>query len=311
MSKIKISILTPTFNEEENVEELYKRMKKNFEKLPKYNFEHIFIDNASTDNTVKILKELNKKDKRIKIIVNTRNFGHICSPYWGLLQTTGAATIYLAADLQDPPEMILDFIKYWENGYKIVLATKPTSKTNFIFNLIRRIYYIFINFISNVKNIKNATGFGIYDKIIIDLLRKINDPYPYLRGLVCELGYPIKTISFVQPRRAKGVSKMNLYSLFDYAMMGIISNSLLPIRITSIAGFVIGSISCLFGFLYIILKLLYWDRYSLGIPTLIIGVFFLFGILLFSLGILGEYIGYIYNSTRNRPLVIEKERIGF
>ena len=311
MKKTKISILSPTFYEEDNVVELYERLKKALYKKNKYDYEIIFIDNASTDNTVKLLKELNKKDKRIKIIVNTRNFGHIRSPYWGLLQTTGAATIYLASDLQDPPELMPDFINAWEEGFEIILATKPTSKTNFLFHFFRKLFYSFLDFISDVPQIKNATGFGLYDKKVLDIIRKINDPYPYLRGLINEFGFKTKTFNFEQPRRTRGITKNNFYTLYDIAMLGIISNSMLPIRIASMLGFLIGAFSIILALTFIILKLFFWSRFPIGITPITVGMFFMFGLVLFFIGLLGEYIGSIHTYLKNRPIVIERERVGF
>ena len=201
-TKRMLSVISPCYNEEANVAELYRRLGDVFARYPEYEFECVFIDNASTDNTVGVLKAIAASDKRVKIIVNTRNFGHIRSPYWGVMQTSGDATIYLASDLQDPPELIPQFIEAWQEGYKVVLATKPVSKTNPLMHRLRKAYYRVLDGISDVSIVKDTTGFGLYDKVVLDKVREINDPYPYFRGLICELGYEVKTIPFNQPRKA-------------------------------------------------------------------------------------------------------------
>jgi dolichol-phosphate mannosyltransferase len=306
-----ISIVTPTFNEEFNVLELYDRIKNIIKIFPLYSFELIFIDNASNDGTVNILKSISKIDNRVKIIINTRNFGHIRSPYYGLMQANGSAVIYLASDLQDPPELIKDFIYQWEKGYKLVMAIKPASETSTFFHLSRKIYYKFLNIISDVKILENATGFGLYDKVVIDYFKKIKDPYPYLRGFVCELGYKIKTIEFVQPSRKKGFTKNNIYTLYDIGLLGIINHSKLPLRILSFASLSTGFLSILFSFYYIISKLLFWSAYPIGMSPLIIGLFFMFGLLFILLGFLSEYILNIHVKLSNYPIVVEQERINF
>ena len=214
-----LSIVTPCFNEEDNIEELYKRVHETISTIGKYQFEIIFIDNNSSDNTVNKLKEIAHKDARVKIIVNTRNFGHIRSPYYGILQSKGLATIYLASDLQDPPEVIPQFISEWEGGYKLVMATKPTSEGSPLAHFLRKSYYRLLDRISDISIVQNSTGFGLYDKAVLDQLRIIQEPYPFLRGLICELGYEIKTIPFVQPKRLKGITKNNFYTLYDIAML--------------------------------------------------------------------------------------------
>ena len=245
------------------------------------------------------------------MIVNTRNFGHIRSPYWGILQTTGNATIYLASDLQDPPEFIPQFIAEWEKGWKVVLAVKPSSKTNFLVHKMRRLYYQILDGIADIDLVRDATGFGLYDRIVLDQVRKIADPYPFLRGLICELGFPIKTIPFTQPRRERGISKNNFYTLFDIAMLGIVSHSLVPIRLASICGLVIGFLSFLVAVFYTVMKLLYWDSFPMGMAPIVIGIFLLFSLLFIFIGLLGEYIGSIHSYVKNRPIVVEKERINF
>lgn len=306
-----ISILTACYNEEENVEELSKQVKRVYESLPEYQFEHVFIDNSSTDRTVEILKRLAAKDKSIKIIVNVRNFGHIRSPYHGILQCNGDAIISIVADFQDPPQMISDFIKKWEEGYKIVIGVKAKSKENWIMFSIRKFFYKIIESISETEQIKNFTGFGLYDKYFIDVLRNLDDPYPYFRGSIADLGYNRAEIEYIQPKRNKGRTKNGFYSLYDMAMLGFVNHSKIPLRLSSFIGFGISILSLLFALIYLVYKLVDWDRFQLGIAPLVIGIFFLGGVQLFFLGIIGEYIGAIFTQVKKRPLVIEKERINF
>lgn len=311
MSKTLISIITPTYNEIDNIELLLNRIREVITPLEQYDFEILVIDNCSTDGTQEKIRELASKDKRVKAIFNARNFGHIRSPYYGILQTTGDATIYMASDFQDPPDMIPQFIEEWEKGCKLVMAVKPVSKSSPVMHFLRRSYYKFIDKISDVEIIKDSTGFGLYDKKVLDHLRKINDPYPFLRGLICEIGYPIKTIPFVQPRRLGGITKNNFYTLFDIAMLGMVSHSKVPIRIAALSGFLLGAVSILVAVYFVAMKLLFWNSFPLGSAPAIIGLFFLLGILLFFIGILGEYIGSIHTYIQNRPIVVEKERINF
>jgi glycosyltransferase involved in cell wall biosynthesis len=311
MDKKIITIVTPTFNEIDNIEELLKRVKISVSHLDQYSFEFLVIDNCSKDGTQEKLRELARQDTRIKVILNARNFGHIRSPYYGILQSRGVATIYLASDLQDPPEMIPEFITQWEKGYKLVMAVKPVSKNNLLMHLLRRAYYRCIDKISDVEIIKDSTGFGLYDAEVLDKLRGINDPYPFLRGLICELGYEVKTIQFEQPRRLRGITKNNFYTLFDIAMLGIVSHSKVPIRIAALAGFLLGFLSILMAFIYLILKLLFWNSFPLGSAPIAIGLFFLCGVQLFFIGVLGEYIGSVHTYVQKRPVVVERERINF
>ncbi len=309
--KKKISIVTPCYNEKGNIEELYERITNVMSSLINYDYEILIIDNDSDDGTIDIIKKIASNDKRVKLIINNRNYGHIRSPYWGILQSHGDATVYLASDLQDPPELIRDFIIAWEGGYKIAMATKPESEEGIIFNQLRKIYYKFLNKISNVKLVENATGFGIYDLSVIEQLRAINDPYPYLRGLVSEMGYKIKVIFFNQPSRKRGISKNNFYTLYDIAMLGIVSHSMVPIRIASIGGFLIGLICIFSSLILIILKLIFWNIFPVGFASLAIMAFGMFGLILFFIGVIGEYIGSIHTYIKNRPIIIERERINF
>lgn len=311
MTKKLISIVTPTYNEIDNIDELLRRVKVATQHLSQYDFEIVVIDNCSTDGTQDRLREIAATDTRVKVIFNARNFGHIRSPYYGILQSGGAATVYLASDLQDPPEIIPELINQWESGYKLVMAVKPVSKSSPVMHFFRKSYYRLIDRISDVKIIKDSTGFGLYDKEVLDKLRKINDPYPFLRGLICELGYEVKTIQFVQPRRLGGITKNNFYTLFDIAMLGMVSHSKVPIRMAALVGFLLGTISILIAFVFLVLKLMFWNSFPLGSAPVVIGLFFLFGVLLFFIGIIGEYIGSIHTYLQNRPIVVEKERINF
>lgn len=309
--KKKISVITPCYNEEDNVDELYVRVKAELARLPQYDYEIIFIDNHSTDTTPDKLRKLASIDKEVKVIINTRNFGHIRSPYYGILQSSGDATVYLASDLQDPPEMIGQFIKHWEEGFKLVMAVKPVSKTSAMMHYFRKKYYQFLDDISDITILADSTGFGLYDKDVLDQLRKIDDPYPFLRGLICELGYEIKTIEFNQPRRQRGISKNNFYTLYDIGMLGIISHSKVPIRLAAFTGFILGTLSFVTAIVFLILKLLFWQSFPIGIAPVVIGLFLLFSVLLFFIGILGEYIGSIHTYVQKRPIVVEQERINF
>lgn len=306
-----ISVVTPCYNEQENVEELYRKVKEIFNSQKNYAYEHIFIDNASLDRTVAILKDIARKDKNVKIIVNARNFGHIRSPYYGLLQANGDAAIILAADLQDPPSLIKDFIKKWEEGYKIAIAVKKQSKENLLMFGIRKLYYNVISSLSETELIKNFSGYGLYDRKVIEILRNIDDPYPYLRGLICDIGYKKAEIEFIQPVRRKGKTKNNFYTLYDMAMLGITNYSKMPLRIATFMGLLLGCISLLVAIGYFVCKILFWQSFTVGVAPIAIGLFFFSSVQLFFIGFLGEYVGAIHTQVLKRPLVIEKERINF
>lgn len=306
-----ISIVTPCYNEEANVAAVYEQVQQVFATLPQYRYEHIFIDNASTDRTVDILRGIASRNQSVKIIVNARNFGHIRSPYHGLLQSVGDCSILLVADLQDPPTLLHDFLTKWESGYKVVLGIKTGSEESALMFLIRKAYYSLIDSISETKLVKNNTGFGLYDKSVIQIFREFNDPYPYLRGLVPEIGIRYATIEYLQPKRRRGVTKNNFYTLYDIAMLGITSHSKLPLRVATFTGFLVAFLSLLVSVGYLLAKLMFWDRFSIGIAPLVIGFFFFASVQLIFLGVLGEYIGNIYVKVRQRPLVVEAERINF
>jgi glycosyltransferase involved in cell wall biosynthesis len=306
----KISIVTPTFNEEENIERLCQEIKLEAGSL-EYEYEHIIIDNCSTDKTVDKLRKISSQDKNVKVIINSRNYGHLKSPFHGILQTNGDACILMVSDFQEPINLISQYIKKWENGAKIVLGEKDISEeNNFMFSL-RKLFYNSLNKISETKLSINTTGTGLFDKEVINRLKKINDPYPYFRGLVSEVGFDIETIKFDQPLRKFGVTKNNFFTLYDLAMLGVVKHSRMPLRIMTLLGF-ISSFGCLFvAIVYLILKLLFWNSFELGSAPTIIGIFTISSIQIMLLGLLGEYIGVILLHQRNMPLVIEKERINF
>jgi len=308
-----ISIITACLNEEENVTEVYTRVKNVFANLPDYNYEQIFIDNSSTDKTVKILKEIAKEDKNIKIIQNTRNFGQVRSPMHAILQAKGDAVIDLCCDLEDPPELITEFIKKWEEGYKLVLGVKRSSKDTFLMSLCRKTYYKLMEILtdSGVKQIKNFTGFGLYDREVIEMMRKIDDPCPYIRGLISDIGFEPAFIPFDKSARKRGITKNNFYTLYDMAILGITSYSKMPLRIATLAGFTLSILSLFVAICYFIAKILFWYNFPMGTAPIIISLFFFSSVQLFFIGVIGEYIGFIHTRVLKRPLVFEKERINF
>lgn len=305
------SIVTPCYNEEENVFELHAQIKQQFEQLPSHTYEHIYIDNASVDSTVSKVKELITKYDNVRLIVNSRNFGHIRSPFYGILQGSGDATVLMASDLQDPPDLIPQFIKEWEMGFKIVKAVKTNSEETKAMFLIRTAFYNVINKLADINLTKNYTGTGLYDKRIIDILKQINDPYPYMRGLISDIGFEAAIVNFHQPSRKRGITKNNFYTLYDMAMLGITNHTKIPLRVMTFSGVILGGISFLFSLTFLLLKLIYWQRFEAGVTPILIGIFFFTSVQLFFLGIIGEYVGNIYTQVQNRPMVIEKERINF
>jgi polyisoprenyl-phosphate glycosyltransferase len=311
MASKTLSIITPCFNEEGNVEELYSRVRRVMESLGRYRYEHIFIDNSSTDQTVQVLKRIASADSNVKVIVNARNFGHIRSPHYATLQSSGDAVIGLAADLQDPPEMIPDFIREWENGYSMVLACKRSSEENPLMYWLRKKYYRLVNQVSSIETFENCTGCGLFDRRVVEIIRSMDDPYPYFRGMIAEIGLPHTKVYFDQPGRKRGITKNNFYTLYDLAMLGITNLSKVPLRAVIFFGFVCAMLSFLVGFLYLVRKLLFWNTFELGLAPTMIGLFFLGSVQLVSLGIIGEYVGSIHSIVQNRPLVTEKERINF
>jgi glycosyltransferase involved in cell wall biosynthesis len=306
----KISIVTPTFNEEKNIEPLCNEIKKQMNNIG-LDYEHIIIDNASTDNTESILRKLSEKDKKIKVILNRKNFGPIRSHVHGIFQSTGDACIYMSADFQDPPDLIPKYIEQWKKGFKIVLAKKNSSQETFLMKNVRSFFYKLINKISEIDLTQNTTGAGLFDKDVINDLKKLEDPYPYFRGLLLELGYKYITINFEQAKREHGKTSTSFLSLYDYAINGIIKHSKLPLRIFTLLGFILSSVSILTAIVFFVYKILFWDSFELGIAPVIIGIFGFGGFQMFLLGLVGEYILSIFTHTRKIPLVYEKERINF
>jgi glycosyltransferase involved in cell wall biosynthesis len=306
-----ISIVTPCFNEAGNVDELHARLARVRAVLPEYRFEHIFIDNASTDETVLRVKELIARDATVRLIVNARNFGHIRSPYYGMLQSAGDAVVCMASDLQDPPELIPELVRAWERGYRVVAGVKRESRESRVMWIVRSVYYRIARKMADVQLLDHFTGFGLYDRSVVDILRGLDDPYPYFRGLVAEIGFEVARIPYEQTGRMRGVTKNNFYTLYDLAMLGITSHSKVPIRLATMAGFGLSILSLLISLAYLILKLVYWDRFQLGTAPLLIGMFFFSSVQIFFIGLIGEYVASIHTRVLRRPLVIERERINF
>ena len=306
-----ISIITPCFNEEENVEELYSQVRDVMTTVGRYRYEHIFIDNNSSDRTVEVLRRIAAQDSNVKVIVNARNFGHIRSPIHALHQACGDAVIGIVADLQDPPELIAEFVKEWEAGYPMVLAIKYSSGENPVMFWIRKRYYRLVNRLSSLETFENFTGFGLYDRKVVDLVKSFNDPYPYFRGMIAEIGLPHKEIIYHQPARKRGFTKNNFYTLYDMAMLAITNLSKVPLRVVTFTGFVSAALCMFVAVGYLVYKLLYWNNFSVGIAPLVIGIFFFSSVQLISVGLLGEYVGSIHTQVQKRPYAIERERINF
>jgi glycosyltransferase involved in cell wall biosynthesis len=305
-----VGIVLPCYNEEGNVDELYERLTKVFEGLPQYTYELLFIDNASTDGTVAKVKALIERDPRVKLIVNARNFGHIRSPFHGMMESGGNCVIAMCTDLQDPPELIPQFLEQWERGASMVLGKKRTSQESPAFFAVRGLYYKLARAMADVPLLEHVTGFGLYDRRVIEIMRDLDDPYPYSRGLIVEIGLPYVTIPYDQPLRKRGITKNNFYTLFDMAMLGITSHSKAPLRLATIAGFILSGLSLLVALGFLLLKLTFWYALPAGYAPVVIGVFFLGSVQIFLIGLLGEYIGAVLTQVRKRPLVVERERVG-
>ena len=307
-----ISVVTPCFNEEGNVREVYERVRSLMLGLGRYRYEHIFIDNASRDSTYAILREIAAADTNVKVIRNARNFGHVRSPMHALFQARGDAVITLMSDLQDPPEVLAQLLEQWENGFPIVIATKHTSREGAPMFLVRKMFYRLVNRLADdIETYENFTGFGLYDRKVIELVRQFGDPYPYFRGMIAEIGLPHAEVVYEQQRRKSGKTKNNFYTLYDLAMLGITKLSKLPLRLLTFAGFLRSLLSMVGGTVYFGYKLLYWRNFTVGIAPIAIGMFFLGSLQLLFMGILGEYVGNIHTQVHNRPLVVECERLNF
>jgi glycosyltransferase involved in cell wall biosynthesis len=306
-----ISIVTACYNEEANVELLYGRVREVMATLPGFSYEHIFIDNSSGDATVAILKRIAAADPVVKIIVNARNFGHIRSPIHGLLQASGEAIISLVADLQDPPELIPALIAEWEAGASMVLCIKRSSEEPGLMFWLRKQYYRFAERLSSIQTFQNFTGFGLYDRRVMEIVRSFGDPYPFFRGMIAEIGLPYKTLLYDQPSRYRGITKNNWYTLYDMAMLGITNHSRVPLRLAVFAGFIGAFLSFLTAIAYLVLKLIFWNTFSFGLAPMLVGVFFTASLQLVFLGVLGEYVGAIYTQVQRRPYTVELERVNF
>jgi polyisoprenyl-phosphate glycosyltransferase len=307
-----ICVVSPCYNEEQNVEALYGRLSELFAgPLSGYALKLLFIDNRSTDGTRAILERLCAADRRVMAIFNSRNFGHIRSPYHALLQAEGDCCVAMASDLQDPPEMLVDMVAKWEAGFKVVIAVKTKSRENPLMFALRKAYYRLVRSVSDVELIDNFTGYGLYDRRVIEELKKIDDPYPYFRGLIAEVGFERATVPFTQPRRERGVTKNNFMTLYDMAMLGFTSTSKIPLRVATMTGFFTAGLSLLVAVGYLVAKLVFWDRFPMGTAPLIIALFFFGSVQLFFIGLLGEYILNINARALRRPLVVEEKRINF
>lgn len=307
----KISIVSPCYNEEENLPELYRRINDVMSTHPEYDYEIIWADNASTDGSRALIRKMCAEDKRLKAILNAGNFGQIRSPYNALLAASGDAVVFLCADLQEPPELIHDFIREWEHGAKIVCGVKPKSKESRVMFFLRRCYYKLIKAMSETPQIENFTGFGLFDRCVMDALKKFHEPYPYIRGLIAEVGYSRVEVPYEQQARLHGKTKNNLFTLYDYAMTGFVNHTKLPLRLATFIGFALAGLSLLAALIYFIYKLVYWNDFAVGLAPLVIGLFFFSSVQLIFIGVIGEYIGAIWTQVKNKPLAIEEERINF
>ncbi len=310
--KKKVSVLIPCYNEEENVVPMSNAIKDMFEKnLPQYDYELLFIDNDSSDNTRPLLREICARNKHVKAIFNAKNFGQFNSPYHGMLQTTGDCVISMVCDFQDPVELIPKYLAAWEEGFKIVIGIKTASKENKIMYALRSMYYSFVKKFSDVEQIQHFTGSGLYDREFIEVLRNLNDPTPFLRGIVAELGFQRKEIEYEQPKRRAGKTHNNFYTLYDAAMLSITSYTKIGLRLCTFLGAFIGFVSIVIGIVYLILKLTNWYGFEAGMAPMIIIMSFMGAVQLFSIGFMGEYIMSMNKRIMNRPLVVEEERINF
>lgn len=308
----KVSIMIPCYNEEENVVPMSEAIQNLFEQeLPQYDYELLFIDNASQDRTRELLREICKKNKKVRAIFNAKNFGQFNSPFYGILQTTGDCTIAMVCDFQDPIDLIPKYLQEWENGYKIVIGIKTSSKESKLMYRLRSIYYKMIKKFSDVEQIEHFTGSGLYDKSFVNVLRELKDPTPFMRGIVAELGFKRKEIPYEQPQRRAGKTHNNWYTLYDAAMLSFTSYTKIGLRLATFLGLIIGGCSFIVAIVYLILKLVNWSSFSAGMAPVVIGMFFLGGVQLCFLGFIGEYILSMNKRIMNRPLVVEEERINF
>lgn len=306
-----ISVMTPCYNEEGNIENIYQAVKEQFDKLPQYTYEHIFIDNCSTDGSRDVLRNLASTDKNVKVILNTRNFGPNRSGSYGMLQGTGDALIVIVCDLQDPPETIPRFLEKWEEGYKVVLGQKTKSKENPLMFQVRKLYYKIMEFLSETEHLTNVTGYGLFDKEVIDMIKWMDDPDPYIRGLIPQLGYKWCLVEYTQQSRKVGKSSYNFSKYFDFAITGVVHVSRKPLRVATLLGFLMSITSFCMAMVYLVMKLIHWNSFVMGTAPILIGMFLLGSIQLAFIGVIGEYIGAILTKVTKRPMVVEEERINF
>ena len=308
----KISVVIPCYNEEENVGPITSAVSEVFRKdLPDLDYEILLIDNDSQDATRDRIRVLCAGDPHIKAIFNAKNFGQFNSPYYAMLQSEGDATILMAADFQDPPEMIPKYVEAWREGYRIAIGIKTHSEENYLMYWLRSQYYKWIKKLSEVDQIEHFTGFGLYDRSFIDVLRKLDDPTPFLRGIVAELGFRRKEIPYDQPKRRAGKTSNNFYKLFDAAMLSVTSYTKFGLRVATFIGAVTMFFSVIIALVYLVLKLMYWDRFQAGLAPLLIAVLFLGSVIIFFIGMMGEYVLTINQRVMRRPLVVEEERLNF
>ena len=312
MAKKLISIVTGCCNEVENLPELYDRIKAVMAEFPAYEWELLIADNHSTDGTRELLRRMAAADKRVKVVLNARNFGHIRSPMNLFRQAYGNAVVTLCSDLQDPPELISEMIRKWEQGTKVVIAVRDRTECSFLMEGVRRLYYALLKKASpEAEVVSGFTGYGLYDRQFVDAFRLFRDPYPYFRGMIAEIGFDRAEIPFVQPKRKRGKTKNNWFTLYDMAMTGFVNHSKLPLRLATITGFIVGALSLMAAIVYLVLKLCFWNTFQLGLAPLVIGMFFLSAVQLFFIGVIGEYLGAVWTQVKARPLVVEEERINF
>ena len=305
-----VTIALPCYNEAGNVVELHQRLCRVVDGLPGYRFVFLFIDNASTDGTVDLLRTIARTDPRVAVIVNARNFGHIRSPFHALMEAPGDCVVMMCTDLQDPPELLPDFLRAWEAGAEMVVGQKQSSAESRAMWLARSLFYRIARSIADVDLLEHVTGFGLYSRRALELMRSYADPYPYLRGMVVDIGLPFTVIPYEQPLRHRGITKNNFFTLYDMAMLGFTSHSRMPLRLATMAGFLLALASLVVAMLFLVLKLTFWDLFPAGYAPAVIGVFFLGSLQIFLIGVLGEYVGAILMQVRHRPWAVELERFG-
>jgi glycosyltransferase involved in cell wall biosynthesis len=308
----RVSVLTPCYNEEHAIRECYETVREVFAtELSNYEYEHLFIDNCSQDQTVAILRDIAAGDRNVKIIVNSRNFGHARSPHHAMLQAEGDAVVGIAADLQTPPALIPELVRQWESGFPMVLGIRIASEEGWLMRRVRSLFYRIMARVSNIQHIPNFIGFGLYDRRVVEVLRTFNDPEPYFRGMVVEIGFDKAFVDYHQQARKHGASRHSFFQLLDFAILGLTSYSKVPLRLMTVGGLILSILGLVTAFVYFVRKLLFWDEIVIGIAPLVIGTFFFASVQLFCIGLLGEYVGSIFEHVRRRPLVVEKERINF